>query len=81
MDWLKNLIDPKKSNSNKKHSTEKYHVRSDKKIVKAHKNPNGPGYVYRKTSKNGIRNIPIKQTVYSSKENATKKLAKIKNKS
>lgn len=88
MDWLKDLVGKKgtqvKRNppSVKKTSNERrFHVRnSDKKILIAHKNPTGNGYVYKTKGPNGTRNVHIQGNLYKTEEDAKKKSLKLKNK-
>ena len=86
MDWLKDLVGQKKASVvkrtsvTKKTSNEKrFHVRnSDKRILTAHKSPNGYGYVYKSKSDNGVRNVHINGNLYKTKEEAEKKAEKLK---
>jgi len=85
MDWLKGLV---KSPSTKKtiprrgsnkNTDKRYHVRtSDKRIVTAYKNQNGPGYVYHKRSASGVRNVHINSNLYKTEQEAKKKIERLK---
>ena len=87
MDWLKGLVKstsntrkPARRNSSGKKSAEKrYYVKhSDKRIVTAYKNPNGPGYVYHKRNANGVRNVPVNGNTYKTEQEAKAKLERLK---
>jgi hypothetical protein len=90
MDWLKDLVGKKKetkatpvkraSVTRKTSGEKRYHVRnSDAKILTAYPNPNGPGFVYRtRTEKGDIRNVHINGNLYKTKEDAEKKVQRIK---
>ena len=88
MDWLKDLVGGQKKETpvkraslTKKTSTEKrFHVRNaDAKILIAHKNPNGTGFVYKtKTDKGDTRNVHINGNLYKTREEAEKKVERLK---
>lgn len=87
MDWLKDLVtEKKKEHSAKRTSVSKkpekrFHVRnSDKRILVAHKNPSGNGFVYKsKTPSGKTRNVHINGNLYKTEEEAKKKAEKLKN--
>jgi len=87
MDWLKDLVSQKKETPVKRASVTKrtsnekrFHVRNaDKKILIAHKSPNGNGYVYKtKTDKGDIRNVHVNGNLYKTREEAEKKVERLK---
>jgi len=80
MDWLKGIVDPKKDGKRTgKKDSKKYYVRnSDKKILVAHKSPSGKGFVYKTQTDSGSRNIHINGNLYNTKEDALKKVEKLK---
>jgi hypothetical protein len=53
----------------------RYYVKNDNRIVTAYKKESGPGYIYRKRSASGIRNVPIKGTTYKTEHLAKKKVS------
>jgi hypothetical protein len=70
----------KKETPVKRTSEEKrFHVRnSDKKILVAHKSPSGSGFVYKTKTDNGIRNVHINGNLYKTREEAQKKVEKLR---
>ena len=86
MDWLKDLVGQKnetpvkRTSVTKRISTERrFHVRnSDKRILVAHKNPNGNGFVYKSKGPNGSRNVHINGNLYKTEDEAKKKVERLK---
>jgi len=86
MDWLKDLVGQKKetpvkrTSVTKKTSNEKrFHVRnSDKKILVAQKSPSGSGFVYKSKTENGTRNVHINGNLYKTREEAERKVEKLR---
>lgn len=89
MDWLRDLVGQKKetpvvkriSNTKRTSEEKRFHVRnSDKKILVAHKSPSGSGFVYKTKTDNGIRNVHINGNLYKTREEAEKKVERLKKK-
>jgi hypothetical protein len=90
MDWLRDLVSQKKetpvigkrtSNSKRTAEEKRFHVRnSDKRILVAHKSPTGNGFVYKTKTDNGTRNVHINGNLYKTKEEAEKKVERLKKK-
>ena len=59
--------------SKPKQQTRYYVKKSDNRVVTAYKTENGAGYVYRKRTPNGTRNIPVRGTTYKTEAQAKKK--------
>jgi hypothetical protein len=85
MDWLKDLTQKKATSTKrtsitKKTSTEKrFHVRnSDKRVLIAHKSPTGNGFVYKIKTKDGERKVHINGNLYKTREEAEKKVERLK---
>lgn len=51
----------------------RYYVKTDNRVVTAYKREGGTGYVYRKRTPNGVRNVPINGTTYKTERDAKKK--------
>jgi len=76
--WLSNIVGGKLSEK-KTTDAKKYHVRtSDKKVVTAYKNQTGAGYVYHKRGTNGTRNVPVKNNLYKTEDEAKKKVERLR---
>jgi len=76
------IVGNKLSEKKAKDTSKRYHVRmSDKKVVTAYKNQNGPGYVYHKRTTSGTKNVLANNNLYKTSDEAKKKAERLKKES
>lgn len=84
MDWLNRIVSNsnkkkpvlKRKNSLKNIEDKRYHLKSNGRVVGVHKNTNGTGYVYRKRTPSGVKNIRITRNIFKTEGEAKNKIIK-----